>query len=197
MTKFTAKVISVHSRDMGDYGTMRCASINVDLTGIEGDRHYSISRECWQGDKQAEGTVRRNERHWSAMSVEEISEMEKEMDLSEPLTAECLGANICFEGIAKLSQLPKGTTFKFPSGAEFMVEEYNPPCGDMAQKVSKLYKTTKGVPVKASAFSKSSKYKRGIVGVVEVAGVINEGDEVIVEIYAPPKWITRLADKKI
>lgn len=192
MTKFTAKVISVHMKDMGDLGKKRCASINVGLDGIEGDRHRSFSRECWKGDKQSEGTVRRNERQWSALSVEEIAEMEKEMDLSTPLTAECLGANLCFEGIDDLSQLPKGTILKFPSGAELMVEEYNPPCAEMAAKLSKLYKTVSGEPVQPSAYSKAAKYKRGIVGVVEVAGVINEGDEVLVEIYSPPKWIKRI-----
>lgn len=192
MTRLTAKVISVHCADMGDLGKKRCASINVDLAGIEGDRHRSLSRECWKGDKQAEGTVRRNERQWSALSAEEISEMEKEMDLSEALSAECLGANICFEGIADLSQLPKGTIFSFPSGAELIVEEYNPPCAEMAQKLSKIYNTTNGVPVKPAAYSKAAKYRRGIVGVVEVAGVINEGDEVTIEIYTPPKWINRI-----
>lgn len=192
MTTFTANVISVHQEDMGDLGKKECPSINVGLEGVEGDRHCSISRECWHGDKQTEGTVRRNERQWSALSLEEIAEMEKDMDLGSPLSAEFLGANICFEGITGLSQLAKGTILKFPSGAELMVEEYNPPCAEMAQKISKHYKTTKGEPVQSSAFSKASKYKRGLVGVVEVAGVINAGDQVTVEFYSPPKWIKRI-----
>ena len=33
----------------------------------------------------------------------------------------------------------------------------------------------------------------GLVGVVEVAGAINAGDDVIVEIYKPPIWLARLA----
>jgi hypothetical protein len=42
-----------------------------------------------------------------------------------------------------------------------------------------------------TAFSKAAKLTRGIVGVVEVAGVINTGDEVTIEIYATPSWLIR------
>jgi len=34
----------------------------------------------------------------------------------------------------------------------------------------------------------------GFVGVVEVAGAINAGDEATVEVYGPPTWLARSAD---
>ena len=95
---------------------------------------------------RSEGTVRRNERQWSAVSIEELAEVSAELDLTEDITASCVGANLCFEGIPELSRLPKGTLLKFPSGAELVVVEYNPPCGYMGEKVAG-HATTRGAGV--------------------------------------------------
>ena len=62
----------------------------------------------------------------------------------------------------------------FPSGAELIVEEYNPPCKDMSTIQGDLH------GVGDTAFSKASTLKRGVVGVVEAAGRISAGDEVTV-----------------
>ena len=189
--KFTGQVISVHSGSNKDSSKDQHPSIQVELKGIVGDAHQSYERSTWAGDKQPEGTTRRNERQWSAVSVEELAEISEELDLSEKLTATFLGANLCFSGISELSRLPKGTFLKFPSGAELMVEEYNPPCAYMGEKVASLYSTKSGEPLSNTAFSKAAKLTRGIVGVVEAAGMINSGDEVTVEIYATPSWLIR------
>ena len=44
----------------------------------------------------------RNERQWSAVSVEELAEIRDAMDLNEPLTAASVGANICLTGLPEL-----------------------------------------------------------------------------------------------
>jgi MOSC domain-containing protein YiiM len=168
-------------------------SLQVELDGFVGDRHRSLQRECWEGDKQPEGTIRRNERMWSAMSEEEIAHIEKEMDLKETLQASDMGVNLCLKGIPDLSQLPMGTVLKFSSGATLMVEEYNPPCREMSKKLSTKYTSNSGEPLSENAFSNASKFSRGLVGIVEAAGVINPGDEVTVEFLKLPIWITRLA----
>ncbi|MGI9201637.1 MAG: MOSC domain-containing protein [Woeseiaceae bacterium] len=192
MKKFTAQVISVHSGSNKDSTKDAQPSIQLELEGIVGDAHKSYERSCWAGgDKQPEGTVRRNERQWSAVSAEELQQISEELDLTENISASCVGANLCFEGISELSRLPKGTILKFPSGAELSVEEYNPPCGYMGEKVASLYSTRSGEALTNTAFSKAAKLTRGIVGVVEVAGAINAGDEVTVEIYETPAWLVR------
>lgn len=191
MPNITGRVVSVNAGSNADLSKSNCASIEVALDGIVGDNHRSHARKTWAGDKQPEGTERRNERQWSAMSVEELAEISAEMGLSVPLTAATLGANLCFEGIPGLSRLPKGTTLKFPSGAELIVEEYNPPCHDMGKQLARKYTTKDGQPLASTAFSKAAKLKRGIVGVVEVAGVIKDGDEVEVDVYVPPAWLAR------
>ena len=194
MKTITAAVVSVHAGGSDQLSKDEQSSIIVELDGVVGDRHRSYSRETWAGDKQPKGTVRRNERQWSAVSVEELAEIQEAMDLTEPLTATTLGANLCFEGIAELSRLPKGTIMRFPSGAELMVAEYNPPCLDMGTKLAETMQTRSGTPLENTKFSKASKLLRGIVGVVEVAGIINPGDEVEVTLYEHPSWLARAAD---
>jgi MOSC domain-containing protein YiiM len=191
MKKLVAKVVSVHSGNNDDLSKEAHETIKVELDGIVGDRHRSYVRDTWKNDKQPYGTVRRNERQWSAVSVEELREVSDAMDLKESITAASLGANLCIEGIRDLSRLPKGTLLKFASGAELIVEEYNPPCGDMSKIQASLHETRSGKSVSETAFSKAAKLKRGVVGVVEAAGTISAGDEVNVVVYETPSWLTR------
>jgi len=192
--KIVARVASIHAGSNEDLSKDEHPSIQVELDGVVGDRHRSYDRSTWQGDKQPEGTIRRNERQWSAVSVEELADIGDAMDLSEPLNAASLGANLCLTGLEELSRLPKGTLLKFPSGAELMVEEYNPPCHDMGKNLASKYTTRSGEPLSSTAFSKAAKLTRGVVGVVEAAGTISTGDEVIIELYETPVWLVRSTD---
>jgi hypothetical protein len=194
MTKLHATVVSVHAGSNDDMSKEEHSSINVELDGIVGDAHRSYVRKAWAGDKQAEGTMRRNERQWSAVSVEELAAIREAMDLVEAPSPTALGANLCLRGIRDLSRLPKGTILKFPSGAELLVEEYNPPCHDMGKKLAATHATRSGQDLSSTAFSKAAKLTRGLVGVVEVAGTISAGDEVGVEVYDTPGWLERSPD---
>ena len=193
MKTFKATVVSVHSGSNDDLSKEDHDSIMVELDGFVGDRHKSYTRETWAGDKQAQGPIRRNERQWSAVSVEELAEIGQAMDLNEPLNPGRIGANLCLQGIDGLSRLPKGTLLKFPSGAELLVEEYNPPCHDMGKQLAASYTTKSGQPLTSTAFSKAAKLKRGVVGVIEAAGVIKAGDVVTVVLYEHPSWLAGLS----
>ena len=188
MTQLTGKVVSVHTGGNKDLSKDEKTSIQVELDGIVGCAHRGYVRKCWAVDKQAEGSPRRNERQWSAVSVEELAEIAADMGIEGPVTAASVGANLCIEGVAELSRLPKGSLLKFPSGTELIVEEYNPPCKYMGEEQGKQH------GVSATAFPKASTLKRGIVGVVEAAGEINAGDEVAVTVYETPSWLVRTAD---
>ena len=194
MTRLSARVVSVHAGSNDDMSKEEHASIEVALDGIVGDAHRSYVRKTWAGDKQPEGTLRRNERQWSAVSVEELAAIQEAMGLTASPTATELGANLCLSGIRDLSRLPKGTVLRFPSGAELIVEEYNPPCHDMGKKLAGSHTTQSGKPLSSTAFSKAAKLTRGIVGVVEVPGLISAGDEVQVELYETPSWLLRPSD---
>jgi len=194
VTKVVAQVVSVHAGSNEDLSKDEHATIQLELDGVVGDRHRSYERRSWRGDKQPEGAIRRNERQWSAVSIEELAEIQDAMDLTEPPSATDLGANLCLAGLPELSRLPKGTLLKFPSGAELMVEEFNPPCHDMGKKLAAKYTTRSGKVLSTTAFSKAAKLNRGVVGVVEAAGAISAGDEVTVDIYETPTWLQRSSD---
>lgn len=183
--KKTAVVASLHlgSSDSTDLSKQSVETVTAALDGFVGDKHRGFRRIAYAGDKEPEGTERRNERQWSAMSSEEIGTIQNNMDLGQELKCSDLGANLCFEGIAGFSQLPKGTKFIFPSGAKLVVVEYNPPCVDMGEVLTGKYSTRSGAPLTSKSFPLAAIGLRGLVGVVDVVGQINVGDEVIVEIW--------------
>ena len=194
MKEIVARIESVHSGSNDDLSKENHESIQVELDGIVGDRHRSYVRDTYKVDKQPHGTVRRNERQWSAVSVEELAAISDVMDLKEPITAASVGANLCIEGVPDLSRLPKGTLLQFSSGAELIVEEFNPPCSDMSKIQAARHTTKSGEPVSDTAFAKAAKLTRGVVGVVEAAGAISAGDEVTVVLYETPSWLARSSD---
>ena len=191
METLTAKVVSVHAGSKDLLEKPEQGSIQVELDGVVGDRHRGLMRKAWAGDKQAKGTPRRNERHWSAVSYEELQEISRTMDLRYPLLPSTLAANLCIQGIPEFSRLPKGTLLKFPSGAELSVEEFNPPCHDMGKELAATQETNSGEPLSTTAFSNAARLTRGLVGVVEVPGEIFPGDEVEVVLYEHPSWLQR------
>jgi hypothetical protein len=181
MKELTGLLVSVHTGDNEDLSKDERTSAAVELDGFAGDRHRGFERVAWPGDKDPEGTVRRNERQWSGVSVEELAVIEQKMDLKEPLTAAVLGANICVERIPDFSRLPTGTRLHFPSGAVLVVEECNPPCADMGEQITAKYTTRSGKPAAGHLFASRAFGLRGVVGVVDVAGVIEAGDAVVVQ----------------
>jgi len=185
MKKMEGLLVSVHTGDNEDLSKDECTSAKVELDGFVGDKHRGFERVAWPGDKDPAGTVRRNERQWSGVSVEELTIIEQKMDLKEPLTAAALGANICVEQIPDFSHLPAGTRLLFPSGAVLVVEECNPPCADMGEQITAKYTTSTGEPAAGRLFPKSAFGLRGVVGVVDVAGVIEVGDKVVVQMAEP------------
>ena len=181
--EITGSVASVHISNNRGMSIESTKTIQVEFDGIVADKHRSYMRGTYEGESVPAGTVRRNDRQWSAVSVEELAKIQEAMELETTLTATTLNANLCFEGIPNLSQLPKGSQLCFPSGAILMVEDYNPPCSYMSEKITKTHTTTSGQPPKRLAFVKAAKRLRGLVGVVDVVGTINAGDKVIVKVF--------------
>jgi MOSC domain-containing protein YiiM len=194
MKVIKATVAAVHAGVSDQHSSEQLAAIVVELDGIVGDHHRSFTRKAFAGDKQPKGTIRRNERQWSAVSVQELDGIRTAMDIVEPLTGAAVGANICLDGVNEFSRLPQGTILRFSSGVELMVAEYNPPCLGIGTKLATAFKTNSGKPLENTAFSKAAKLTRGLVGVVEVAGTIKVGDEVEITPYEHPSWLLRSSD---
>ena len=179
-------VVSVHMGRNEDLSKGTQESLTAEIDGFAGDKHQGAVRKAWQGEWEPEGTIRRNERQWSGVSVEELAYITEHLGLTETLTPEVVGANLCFEGIIEFSLLPKGTKLVFPSGAVLLVEEYNPPCADMGRQIAAKYATRGGELLAATAWLRPASGRRGVVGVVDVPGLIRPGDEVEVRVYEAP-----------
>ena len=187
MKKLTGTLVSVHTGSSDDYSDedyskQARTSAQVELDGFVGDRHRGFQRIAQSYDPDPTGTVRRNERQWSGLSLEELAVIRERLDLKEPLLAATLGANICVEGIPDFSRLARGSRLVFPSGAVLVIEECNPPCAEMGVVVAASHTTHSGGPVAGKTFPKVAVHLRGVVGVVDVAGTIKAGDAVVVEV---------------
>jgi|TARA_B100000959_G_scaffold275010_1_gene327707 MOSC domain-containing protein YiiM len=188
-----AKLVSVHVGTTIAFVKESVGTAQVELDGFVGDKHRSYMRGIYGGEPYPPGTIRRNNRQWSAVSIEELAIISKTMDLTEDLSARILGANLCFSGITDLSQLSKGSKLTFPSGATLIVEEYNPPCHDLSEELSNTLKTNSGDSPGKLAFLKAAKKLRGLVGIVDVAGQINEGDDVKVQVFDSERMLQFLS----
>ena len=186
MKQTKARLATVHIGTRKDMSKQPRDRVLAEIKGLSGDNHYGLMRIAYENDIDPEGTERRNDRQWSAVSLEELEEISSELALERPLNAEDLGANLCISGVGDLSKLPRGSRLKFPSGAALVVEAYNPPCSDMAEKIVELYRTADGAAISARDFIVASRKKRGLVGVVDVEGEICAGDEITIEIYKAP-----------
>jgi len=189
MKKLEGTLVSVHVGDQGhsdDLSKSERGSAKLELDGFVDDRHRGFERVAQSYDVDPTGTVRRNERQWSGVSAEELATITERMDLAEPLTAATLGANICVKGVPGFSQLPKGSRLLFPSGAALLVEEDNPPCSDMGAQIGEKYRTKAGAPAEGKLFPKHAMRLRGVIGIVDIPGVIQAGDRIVVEVYDPP-----------
>ena len=181
------RIVSLHVGGDEDLSKRPCTSLSAEIGGFAGDRHKGHTRLTWKGEDQPPGTTRRNEREWSAVSAEELAHISERLALTEPLTPATLGANMCIEGIPALSLLPKGTTLVFPSGAVLAVEEYNPPCSDMGAQIATKYHTRHVQPLTSQSWLRPASGRRGIVGVIDVPGMIHAGDELEVRVYQEPE----------
>lgn len=181
-------MISVHSGNNDDMSKPAHASLLLEEDGFTDDKHRGFTRIAADWDPEPTGTLRRNERQWSGVSVEELSIIQDKMDLREALSPVTLGANICVEGIPEFSMLPKGSMLIFPSAAVLIVEEENDPCLDMGLEIERCYQTNSGEKVAGKMFPKHAIHCRGVVGVVDVGGLINCGDEITVKVYDAPAW---------
>ena len=190
MGAFRGAVTSLFLGDTGTLSKSEQASLEFAFDGIVGDRHRGLTRRAWeQTDKQPEGTERRNERQWSAVAQEDLNQVSQALGLARSLSAGDVAVNLSISGIPDFSRLPRGTIFTFEGGVVLMVEEYNPPCSVMSQYVSEGHETTTGVPLEEAGFIEASKFSRGLVGVVEVPGVVSVGEGVSVAPEVLPKWL--------
>ncbi len=177
-------VLKVESVMVGnkDLLSTACEKIDISLEGVRKDRHFGFSKTAGVREKRfhEKGTEIWNSRQWSAVSVEELAEIAEGMGIPE-VKPEWLGANILFSGHAAFTQLPPLTRFVFENGVVLLEYAENLPCVFPARAMRQEDPTI--TEAQERLFSKSALHKRGLVGWVERAGVIRQGE--LVKVYLP------------
>jgi hypothetical protein len=159
----------------------RQEEVKVTLDGFEGDRHSgptmrSNARQPWY----PRGTIIRNSRQISIVSVEELAQVAEAMELPE-LLPEWYGANLNLQGIPNLTLLPPSTRLFFPGEAVLVIDGENTPCTVTGRMIQAQFPDRSGL---TSAFPKAAMHKRGVVAWVERPGIIKAGDPVEVQLVA-------------
>lgn len=153
--------------------------------GIKGDKH-SMGR---LGDAREDAIKHfglpkdiqvANMREFSAISVEELEEISKNMSLPERIPFGCLGENIVISGIGDFSKLPPNTQLFFETpthqkrACSLLVCDRNNPCLEPGKNIAEYFADEK----LDTMFPKAAMGRRGLVGIVYTSGKIKVGDKV-------------------
>ncbi len=177
-----------------------CSSVSYNLAGPLHDIHQGLTRKISSHDNvyMSTSSLKKgdevfNWRTWTALSVEELSDIENE--LGHRIDFGMLLENIVIEGIPKFSQLLPTTRLVFQAsekGTELAkgvssfakrpilaVWEENGPCKTVGKRLEEHHKK-EGL---AAEFVKVAQRRRGLMGFVLSAGLLQCGDTVLV--YPP------------
>lgn len=153
--------------------------VEVTLEGFVGDKHFGFTMKSNSYQKQyPKGSQVRNVRQISIVSVEELHEVARDLDLPA-IEPAWVGANILLSGIPGLTQLPKGSRLYFENGVGIAVEGDNLPCTTAGGSLQSAFPDRQDI---TSAFPKKALGKRGLVAWVEKPGVIRKGEGVLVRL---------------
>ena len=167
-----------------DLCTTSVPQVAVSYAGFEGDSHGGETRaSCVRVVSQyPKGTEIRNTRQVSALSAEELGDIQTMLTLDE-LDPCWVGANLVISGIHDFSQIPPSSRLIAPNGTSLVVDMQNAPCKFPGEQIEKR-KPGKGV-----AFPKVAVGKRGVTLWVENQGSLSVGDQLTLHI--PPVCLWR------
>lgn len=172
------QVEAVLIKAKGEAASKSQASVTVEWDGFVGDKHFGPTKKAGSSQKPyPKGTIVRNTRQVSIVSVEELGEIAGDLEIPG-IEAEWLSANLLFSGIKDLTQIPPGSRLHFENGVGLVVEGANPPCTSAGGLIQENYPDKGGI---TSAFPKKAIGKRGLVAWVERPGSISKGEKVVVQ----------------
>jgi MOSC domain-containing protein YiiM len=118
------------------------------------------------------GTEIRNVRQVSMISVEEMRELARRMDLPV-IEPEWLGANLLLQGIPDLTMIPPSSRMYFPDNTVLVIDSENNPCIHPGKIIQSHYPERSGL---VELFVESARHLRGLVAWVERPGTIAQAD---------------------
>lgn len=169
------------------------SEVRATLEGLEGDRHAGFTRHADARVPQyPRGTEIHNSRQVSLVAAEELTRIAANMGVPA-IEPEWIGANLVLRGVPDLSRLPPMTRIYFPELAAIALEGENHPCLFPGKAIQHAYPEMPGL---GKRFPKAALHLRGVVGWVERAGMIREGDTVRIAVpehvpYRVPEFTAR------
>jgi len=165
--------------------TTRQPEIALNFEGIVGDKHAGFTRRAdGRVPHFPRGTLIRNERQVTLVSVEELAEVATALNVPEVLP-EWLGANVLVSGIPRFTLLPIGARLFFANGAVLVVSGENEPCTGPGKVLQAHFPER----IKsASQFPKAAIHKRGLLAVVELPGQLAAGESVRAKLPSQPAY---------
>lgn len=166
--------------------TVATDTLDMTFDGIAGDHHAGATRKS--GGREPwypRGTVIRNERQLSLVSVEELGMIAQSMGV-EHVKPHWLGANLVISGVPDLSMLPPRTLLFFGGGVTLKIDGQNAPCKQAGRAIAAGLGHA-DLDDTALAFVKAAKRLRGLVAWVEKPGTITTGEAI--EARVPEQWL--------
>ena len=172
--------------DPGSIVSTSVPRLELDFGGVVGDRHHGVTRpsDSRQLRYYPRGTMIRNRRQLTVVSVEELAEIAARLSLPTVDPA-WLGANLLVEGAPDLSALPTGTRLLLSGGAGLVCEGVNQPCRQPAEVLQARFPRSRA----QAGFVKAAYGRRGIAVSVELPAPIVPGEDLLLappEVHVPP-----------
>jgi hypothetical protein len=184
LTGRIAEVLAAPGPTRGDGRSVARHRLTLDFEGIVGERHRGWTRKA---DARVpylkRGTEMRNTRHVSIVSVEELAEIARRLEIATCDPA-WFGANLVTEGVPNLSSLPRWTKLIFPSGLILSIEDQNPPCTVTGGAIMRANPGRNDIQF---AFTKLATRLRGLVASVEHPGTVEP--DTVFSARLPEQWI--------
>ena len=166
------------------FKTVETDQLPFTFDGIPGDAHAGPTRKAGPREPWHErGTVMRNERQLSLLSVEELRAIARGLDIPE-LKPEWIGGNLVLDGIPNLTLLPPRTLLLFDGGVTIKVDGDNHPCRVSGRAIAAQFEGRDDIELE---FKKKAEQRRGLVAWVEIPGTIKKDEGFVARI--PKQWI--------
>lgn len=160
------------------------SELAVDLEGIVGNRHRGWTRKA---DARVpylpRGTIIRNERHVSIVSVEDLAVIAAKLEIPA-LDPRWIGANVVVSGMPQFSYLPRGTHLMLPGKTILIVTDQNAPCTLAGDAIARNVPDRPEIKLQFPALAQGL---RGVVATVEHPGGITAG--MVLEARLPAQWV--------
>ncbi|NSX54211.1 MOSC domain-containing protein [Parasulfitobacter algicola] len=158
-------------------------SVTATFAGVEGEDHAGLTRlSCSRVTSQhPRGTVIRNVRQFSMVSMEEMAEVADLMGVSD-IQPEWVGASMVIGGLPDFTYLPPSSRLQSGSGTTLVVDMENRPCHLPAKVIDE------DLPGFGSKFKAAAKGRRGVTAWVEREGILQIGEKLRLHVPEQRSW---------